>query len=170
MLVIFLRPTSLLTRVQMMTTTMVTVSLFDLAGPYVISILLNRYFTPSEQQHVLLKSFSLLVLGMFLSALATLNFSLALLTGLLSVPLTFTPIRLQSRVLALGGSLLLNLASPLAVLCACSTYWKVPVQDILVEAAFGWNVWGMRTQVVVWCVWWPAWLIGTVIMASSVVS
>lgn len=149
---------------------MVTFSLLNLIGPYVFSIGLTRYFTPSEQQYLLLKSFSLLLLGMFLSALATLNFPLAFLTGLLSAPLTFIPIRLQSRAVALGGSLLLNLVSPVAVLVACSIYWNVPVRDILIEAAFGWNVWGMRTQVVVWCVWWPAWLLGTVIMASSVMS
>ena len=149
---------------------MITFSLLSFLGPYVISIVLTRYFTPSEQQYLLLKSFSLLVLGMFLSALATLNFSLAFLIGLLSAPLTFTPIRLQSRAVAFGGSLLLNLFSPFAVLFACSRYWNVLVGDVLIEAAFGWNVWGMRTQVIVWCVWWPAWLLGTVVMASSVVS
>ena len=163
------KPISILIRVQTITTTMIIFSLLNLLGPYVFAIPLTRYFTPSEQQYLLLKSFSLLVLGMFLSALATLNFSLAFLTGLLSAPFTFIPIRLQSRAVALGGSLLLNLVSPFAVLFACSIYWKVPVQDLLIEAAFGWNVWGMRTQVVVWCVWWPAWLVGTVIMAASVV-
>lgn len=162
-------PISLLIRVQTITTAMVAFSLLNLLGPYVFSILLTRCFTPSEQQYLLLKSFSLLVLGMFLSALATLNFSLAFLTGLLSAPLTFIPIRPRSRAVALGGSLLLNLVSPFAMLFACSVYWKVPVQDVLIEAAFGWNVWGMRTQVVVWCVWWPAWLIGTVITAALVV-
>lgn len=155
--------------VQTIATAMVTFSLLNLLGPYVFSIVLTRHFTPSEQQYLLLKSFSLLVLGMFLSALATLNFSLAFLTGLLSAPLTFIPIRLQSRAVAFGGSLLLNLVSPFAVLFACSIYWNLPVDDVLIEAAFGWNVWGMRTQVIVWCVWWPAWLLGTVIMASSVV-
>ena len=157
-------------RTQTITMAMVTFSLLNILGPYVFSSVLTHYFTPSEQQYLLLKSFSLLGLGMFLSALATLNFSLAFLTGLLSAPLTFVPIRVQSRAAAFGGCLLLNLVSPFAVLFACSLYWTVPVHDVLIEAAFGWNVWGMRTQVIVWCVWWPAWLIGTVIMASSVIS
>jgi glycosylphosphatidylinositol transamidase len=33
---------------------------------------------------------------------------------------------------------------------------------LLKEASFGWNVWGMYTPVVVWCLWWPAWLVGMV--------
>ncbi len=35
---------------------------------------------------------------------------------------------------------------------------------MLKEAAFGWDVWGMNTQVVVWCVWWPAWVTGMVLL------
>lgn len=35
---------------------------------------------------------------------------------------------------------------------------------VLKEAAFGWDVWGMNTQVVVWCVWWPAWIQGMVLL------
>ena len=159
----------MLIHIQTIATTMVTFGVLNLVGPYMFAIVLTRYFAPSPQQYLLLKSFSLLVLGMFLSALATLNFSLAFLIGLLSTPFTFIPLQLHSRAIAFGGSVILNLASPFAVLYACSQYWNVPVQHILVEAAFGWNVWGMRTQVVVWCVWWPAWLIGTVILASSVV-
>lgn len=148
---------------------MYTFALFNLLGPYIFSALLGRYFPPSQQQYLLIKSFSLLLLGMFLSALATLNFSLAFLIGILSTPLTFMPVRPPRPAVALAGGMVLNLVSPFAVLWACSMYWDVSVQQILVEAAFGWNVWGMRTQVVVWCVWWPAWLIGTMVSASSMV-
>jgi glycosylphosphatidylinositol transamidase len=38
---------------------------------------------------------------------------------------------------------------------------------VLKEAAFGWDVWGMTTQVVVWCVWWPAWLVGMVLLFGN---
>ena len=38
------------------------------------------------------------------------------------------------------------------------------IQDLLTQAAFGWDVWGMNTQVVVWCVWWPAWLVGGILL------
>ena len=38
------------------------------------------------------------------------------------------------------------------------------IGEVLKEAAFGWDVWGMNTQVVVWCVWWPAWVVGMVLL------
>ena len=56
--------------------------------PFLLSKLLTHYFAPTAQQYHLIKSFSLLLLGLFLSALATLNFSLAFLVGLLAAPLT----------------------------------------------------------------------------------
>ena len=57
-------------------------------------------------------------------------------------------------------SLLLQLVAPTTVLFGACYAWDVSVEGILVEAAFGWDVWGMWTQVVVCCVWWPAWLVG----------
>jgi glycosylphosphatidylinositol transamidase len=47
---------------------------------------------------------------------------------------------------------------------AGSWYWDLRIEEILKQAAFGWDVWGMNTQVVVWCVWWPAWLTGMVLL------
>ncbi|KAI9822894.1 MAG: Glycosyl phosphatidyl inositol protein transamidase complex subunit [Thelocarpon impressellum] len=141
--------------------------------PHVGAALLSRYLSPTAQQFLLIKSFSLLLLGMFLSALATLNFSLALLVGLLSAPLTFIPLPAPSHQRRLGvmfAAGLLNLLAPSAVLLAGSVYLGTDVRRILVEAAFGWRVWGMWTQMVVWCVWWPAWLVGAVLLASSPIS
>ena len=65
------------------------VSRFLLTLPYLLSHLLTKYYAPTAQQYQLIRSFSLLLLGMFLSSLATLNFSLALIVGVLSTPLTF---------------------------------------------------------------------------------
>ena len=101
---------------------------------------------------------------MFLSSLATLNFSLAFLVGLLSSPLTYiqpVPNRPIMKVI-LGG--LLVVISPTVVLVAASWAWGLGIGDVLKEAAFGWDVWGMNTQVVVWCVWWPAWVVGGVLL------
>lgn len=151
----------------MITTAMFISALLSVLGPFLLSTLLERYFAPSHQQYLLMKCFSLLGLGMCLSALATLNFSLAFLVGLLTTPLTFIPQRPQSTAVALAVFLMLTLMSPFTVLIACTTLWGLPVKDVLLEAAFGWAIWGMRTQVVVWCVWWPAWVIGMVINASS---
>ncbi|KAI9743300.1 MAG: Glycosyl phosphatidyl inositol protein transamidase complex subunit [Claussenomyces sp. TS43310] len=135
--------------------------------PYVISRLIVRYFQPSSQHYQLMKSFSLLLLGMFLSSLATLNFSLALLIGLLASPLSsLRPLPGKSVSLVLS-SILVGILAPTVVLYIGGLYWETPVGTILKEAAFGWDVWGMYTQVVVWCVWWPAWLIGTILLFGT---
>lgn len=126
-----------------------------------------RYFDPTEQQYQLMKAFSLLFLGMFLSSLATLNFSLALLVGLLSVPLTYVQPLGWSRTAVAIASISLNSLAPTAILYAGSCYWKISVGEVLGEAAFGWGVWGMNTQVVVWCVWWPAWLVGAMLLLGK---
>jgi len=139
-------------------------SIINIILPFLASEILIRSFHPTAQQYTLLTSFSLLFLGMFLSSLATLNFSLALIIGLLSAPLSFVRPISSHPAVALVAGLLLSLLTPGAVLAAGSWYWDVDVVMLLREAAFGWCVWGMRTGVVVWCVWWPAWLIGVVVI------
>jgi glycosylphosphatidylinositol transamidase len=104
---------------------------------------------------------------MFLSSLATLNFSLALLVGLLAAPLTSIQPFSGKPVLVLTLAVVLQLIAPTTVLYAGAAFWETPVTEILKEAAFGWDVWGMNTQVVVWCVWWPAWLMGNVILLGD---
>jgi glycosylphosphatidylinositol transamidase len=91
--------------------------------------------------------------------------------GLLCAPLSFVtrfrgsaPYRLATSSL---GLVILNLVSPPTVLLGVCWYMGVSVEAVLTQAAFGWDVWGMWTQVVVWCVWWPAWLIGSVLLGSS---
>ena len=162
---------------------------------------------PPAQFYQLLKAFSLLLLGMFLSALATLNFSLALLVGLLAAPLTFTPVpgtrsgsASASSVVATARTayaFLLPALSPptvlavavslLAVLAGPSTAATsggadaagggaeagivvgagLSVAAVLREAAFGWDVWGLYTPLIVWCVWWPAWLVGSFVLLGG---
>lgn len=94
--------------------------------------------------------------------------------GLLCTPLSFisrinpqttsAPLR---YVLSTLGLVLLNLLSPPVVLLALCQYTGVSVEQVLTEAAFGWDVWGMWTQVVVWCVWWPAWVAGCALLGFS---
>ncbi|SLM37145.1 rhomboid protein 2 [Lasallia pustulata] len=159
-------------------TTMLLFAASNLLLPTILASTLSHFTPPTAQQSLLIKSFSLLLLGMFLSTLATLNFSLAFLVGLLSAPLSFlgplpSPSSTQDARAKqniahwLPRSALLHLLSPPAVLFACCWFWGVGVGDVLIEAAFGWKVWGMWTQVVVWCVWWPAWLVGAVFVGPS---
>ncbi|KAA8629245.1 hypothetical protein SMACR_03516 [Sordaria macrospora] len=77
--------------------------------PFLLSsILHNSTTSTTTQQYHLIRSFSLLLLGMFLSSLATLNFSLAFLVGVFSAPLTFvrpcpnSPLKWLSMVVLSG--------------------------------------------------------------------
>ncbi|RMJ17245.1 hypothetical protein BHE90_007336 [Fusarium euwallaceae] len=129
--------------------------------PFVISRLLSIFSKPTQQHFQITKSFSLLVLGMCLSTLATLNFSLAFLVGLLASPLSFVqPVKNPALRWSLAG--LLNVVAPSTVVYVAAQAWGISISDLLREASFGWNVWGMYTPVVVWCLWWPAWLVGMI--------
>jgi len=155
----------------MLTTVLTIFALCNNALPFILSTSLTHYFAPTAQQYHLIKSFSLLLLGLFLSSLATLNFSLAFLVGLLAAPLTYIhPIASTSTwslVVKVVVGILLGLIAPTTVLAAGSWYWGLGIKEVLTQAAFGWDVWGMNTQVVVWCVWWPAWVVGGVLLLGK---
>lgn len=137
------------------------------ALPFLLSNALITYFTPSQQQYTLVKAFSLLFLGMFLSTLATLNFSLAFLIGLFSAPLTYIRPLPRRPIVATMLTIPLTMLAPTTVILAGTKYWGLSVTHVLKEAAFGWDVSGMNTQVMVWCVWWPAWLIGMIVLLGK---
>ncbi|KAK4187829.1 putative GPI transamidase component GAA1 [Podospora australis] len=139
-----------------------TFLLINTALPFALSQFLTSFYAPSLQQYHLIKSFSLLLLGMFLSALATLNFSLAMIIGLLAAPLSFVGPFPNSPVASIICFVLLNIISPPAVLFASALYWGLDVTSVLREAAVAWHVTGTYSAVVVWCVWWPAWLAASV--------
>lgn len=137
-------------------------SLLNCALPHILSRVLTTYYRTTTQQYQLIQSFSLILLGMFLSSLATLNFSLALLVGLLASPLTLMQPWPNHGIVRWTRTALLNLVAPTSVLFIWSTTYHLDVGEVLKEAAFGWDVWGMYTPVMVWCVWWPAWLVGSI--------
>ncbi|OAA34592.1 Glycosylphosphatidylinositol:protein transamidase complex, GAA1 component [Beauveria brongniartii RCEF 3172] len=133
--------------------------------PWLISHLLSLS-KANVQQYQLIKSFSLLFLGMSLATLATLNFSLAFLVGMLATPFTFVRTSSTFAVRLMLAGLLTAIAPPVMVYSS-SQVLNIPVPDILMEASFGWNVWGMYTPIVVWCVWWPSWVLGMVNVVGS---
>lgn len=98
---------------------------------------------------------------MVLSTLATLNFSLAFLVGLLASPLSFLK-STKSQPLNWALAAMLNVISPPAVMFAAASAYSVEFENVLRQANFGWNVGGMYTPVVIWAIWWPAWTIGMV--------
>lgn len=133
----------------------------------VASQLIAVFSAPTDQHFQLTKSFSLLILGITLATLATLNFSLAFLVGLLASPLSFVqPTRSIAVRYCLAG--LLSAVAPPVVVYTAGQLCGVPVADVLRGASFGWNVWGMHTAVVIWCLWWPAWLVGMINVLGTV--
>ncbi|KAK5653552.1 hypothetical protein OQA88_8811 [Cercophora sp. LCS_1] len=135
--------------------------------PPLLSSYLTTYHRPTLQQYHLIKSFSLLLLGMFLSSLATLNFSLAMLVGLLASPLTFVRPWSDKPVVRWLCVVLLNVVAPSAVVIAGALGWGLELGAVLREAAFAWDVCGTYTGLVVWCVWWPGWLAGCLVVLGQ---
>ncbi|KAG0137795.1 Gaa1-like protein [Tuber indicum] len=143
-------------------------TLLNVVLPPVLCAIFTKSFAPTSLHFTLIKCFSLLLLGMFLSALATLNFSLSFLIGVFASPITFiSPTPRRKWTIGAAWMALLQGLTPTTALVGVALYWGEPLSEILKEAAFGWRVWGMWTQVVVWCVWWPAWIIAGVLVAGS---
>ncbi|KAF3005187.1 Glycosyl phosphatidyl inositol protein transamidase complex subunit [Curvularia kusanoi] len=123
----------------------------------------------SAQETQLLQCFSLLGLGMYLAALATLNFSQAFAVGALCTPLAFVRRTPESRVgTALQYVLLVGL-NPLMVAQWGAMLMQVPLADVLEHAAVAWGVQGAWTAVTVWCVWFPAWMVAGLVVSSGMV-
>ncbi|KAK8091666.1 hypothetical protein PG997_002027 [Apiospora hydei] len=160
----------------------VVVTLLSLVLPHSLSFFLVTTYKPTHQQYQLITSFFLLLLGMFLSTLATLNFSLAFLVGLLATPLTFVRPFPKMPAAGYAYSALLSVLNPGVVVLSAAvaattlqgssglglgvvgvTPWEA-VQKVLEEGAFGWGVWGMYTPLIFWCVWFPAWVVGSVVV------
>jgi glycosylphosphatidylinositol transamidase len=143
------------------------------------NVYLPALAAPTASQYTIAKSLSLLMLGLFLSALATLNFSLSMTLGLLASPLAFVDRVAAGEYRArpwLAGLeyAALAVASPVGVIVGGAA-WAVAktgsadkVLEVLERLAFGWNVWGSwGVPVGVWCVWWPAWVLNAALVASS---
>lgn len=138
------------------------------------SITFSAFSAPTPQQYTVLKSLSLLLLGLFLTVLATLNFSLSMFLGLACAPIAFVTRVEGRRWVALAQYVVLLVFSPVGCMIGVMGYvrWMVGGQvelgQWLVKLAFGWNVWGSwGVPVGVMCVWWPAWTVAAVGVASS---
>lgn len=153
---------------------------------WMLPFYLAQQFAKMPIQRIqLTQSFSLLLLGATLSTLSTLNFSLALLIGLLCSPLNFIrplpslPPRSAIKSTADGSEYLNNLAlilpstvlylgiSPPIVLYAVSGWLGRVVGWMLGELAKGWVAQGVWSSLVIWGVWWPAWVVGGSVLWSG---
>ena len=127
----------------------------------------------APEQYVAVKSLSLLVLGLFLTVLATLNFSLSMFLGILCAPLAFVDRTPGKPAFAALQYLVLAIFSPASASIGFIAYNKFAlgqahIMESLLQLGFGWNVWGSWGILVgVVCIWWPAWTIGAMLVASS---
>ncbi|KAF2862202.1 Gaa1-like protein [Piedraia hortae CBS 480.64] len=123
------------------------------------SILLRLRVTPQQLQ--LMQSFSLLVLGAALSTLATLNFSLAFGIGVVCAPLSLIAMlhRRTGRVGDITCLVIHSVISPALLPYAVSWYMDKSIQWVLTEVVRGWAVQGVYTAVIIWALWWPAWVV-----------
>lgn len=135
---------------------------------------LPAFSAPTKEQYILMKSLSLLMLGLFLTVLSTLNFGLSMSLGVLCIPLAFVDRILSSPGLALVQYLILLIMSPMGVAAALAGYGVLSLgkDDILLDLiqrfAFGWNIWGSwGVPIGVLCIWLPAWVISATLVASS---
>jgi glycosylphosphatidylinositol transamidase len=103
---------------------------------------------------------------MFLAALATLNFSLAVIVGLLASPLSFVR-RVGNPAGTFAQLGMLLAVNPIMVAQWACKLLDADLAEVLRLSAIGWGVWGMWTQVVVWLVWMPAWVVGAGIVAGG---
>ncbi|KAF4308829.1 Gaa1-like GPI transamidase component [Botryosphaeria dothidea] len=135
------------------------------SGVHFLGLIPLNIFNHTSGDTCLLQCLSLLLLGMFFSALATLNFSLSFLVGLCAAPLTFirpiSPSSPTNRRIALAA-----LQYALLVLLSPVTVVGVASQE-LVGKGLRADDWVGVEAVVVWLVWWPAWFVGAVVVSGS---
>lgn len=103
----------------------------------------------------------MLILGMALATLATLNFSLAFIIGIFAAPISFVGLSENAGVKWTSAAVL-TLVAPTTIIYSAAQAYGLGIGYVLTEASFGWNVWGMYTPVAIWGIWWPAWTIGMV--------
>ena len=135
--------------------------------PFTLASGLVGRFDASVQQFQALQSFSLLILGATLSTLATLNFSLAFVVGLLASPLAFVRAT-KSPLLAIPQALILAALSPPVAMYGLNVWYEGRgLETVLLELAKGWMAQGVWTELVVWGVWWPAWIVGGTVVSGG---
>ncbi|KIV96354.1 hypothetical protein PV10_00235 [Exophiala mesophila] len=130
--------------------------------------------SPTVEEFTLIKSLSLLVLGLSLTVLATLNFSLSMVLGLICIPLAFVDRTPNRPRLATLQYLVLVILSPAGVAAGLLGYAHVALGkdglllEWLARFAFGFNIWGSwGVPVGVLCIWLPAWVINLTVVAST---
>ena len=167
---------SMLTSLQSISVFALFIRLLEITIPFVLrrgqsSRLISMNGSNVSTDSRLIKSFSLLALGICISTLSTLNFSLGFFVAVLSSPLAF----LQPIVHRSNRQIWQTIIAFIAMQLISPLNWfhliaKLEFGEQISELArmyrFAWKVWGAWTPLVWWCIWWPAWLAGLVVLAS----
>ncbi|BFZ59186.1 Glycosyl phosphatidyl inositol protein transamidase complex subunit [Saitoella coloradoensis] len=113
----------------------------------------------------LLKVFSLLMLGMILSAFASLNFALVYIIGALISPLNFVrPISSYSGRIVV--SILLQIVNPTTLMLWLAMYPRDADAATLQGVMGTFKEWGTWSPLFCWVLWWPATLVGLLVTNS----
>jgi glycosylphosphatidylinositol transamidase len=144
-----------------------TASQAYLSGVFCLEVSLpsiSSSFRPLKSgQATLASALSLIALGMLLTALATINFSLSLIIGVLCFPLLFARTSC-SATSQIAGRCILLLTSPLVILLGICMTWKLQVEDVVSMLAFSYTHLHVWTPLAVWGIWWPAYMLGSIVV------
>lgn len=127
---------------------------------FIGSTLLSR--TLSQDDALLISSFSQIILGMFLSAIATVNFPLSLFIGIIAFPITFMGPTQHKIVQILIRVTLLVFTSPMSILYLFCVLTGMDWKDLVVDITFGYEWLHVWTPLAIFGVWWPAYFLTSV--------
>lgn len=116
----------------------------------------------------LIDSFSQIMLGMFLSAVATINFPLALAIGVIAFPTSFVRPAQNKLVQISIRVLLLLFTSPVSVIYLYCTFTGTDWKSIMLDLVFGYEWQHVWTPLVVFGVWWPAYFLSSTVVSGGV--
>lgn len=87
--------------------------------------------------------------------------------GLVASPLSFVPAAPKNAALRWAWVGLLYLLAPTTVWYTTASLRGLDLEGLLTESARGWDISGVYIPIVIWCVWWPAWLVGTAVVLAD---
>lgn len=73
----------------------------------------------------------------------------------------------HALAISLPATVLFVAISPPTVIYALNGYFGKNIGWTLLEMAKGWSAQGVWTSIVVWGVWWPAWVVGGTVLYSG---
>lgn len=129
-------------------------------GPSIFSKFLHA------EDGALIKSFSQIMLGMFLSAIASVNFPLSLSIGIVAFPISFVgPTHHKISQILLRVALLV-LTSPMSVLVLFCALTGADWRGIITDVVFGYEWQHVWTPFAIFGVWWPAYFLASVVVSG----